>query len=108
MPLNGHFGGHLHFALGLTYNIFRTIRIKGKLQFPKGCNVLSATTKLNPETEAAAYEIYHRKYEMKMYLAGVSVPRVEDITEALWGSMVSPSTISNMNRKIYGHIENWK
>jgi putative transposase len=45
---------------------------------------------------------------IEMYLAGVSVRRVEDITEALWGSKVSPSTISNMNRKIYGHIENWR
>ena len=31
---------------------------------------------------------------IEMYLAGVSVRRVEDITEALWGSKVSPSTIS--------------
>ncbi len=45
---------------------------------------------------------------IEMYLAGVSVRRVEDITEALWGSRVSPSTISNMNKKIYGHIENWR
>lgn len=27
---------------------------------------------------------------MKMYLAGVSVRRVEDITEAIWGKTVSP------------------
>ena len=31
---------------------------------------------------------------MEMYLAGVSVRRVEDITEALWGTRVSPSTVS--------------
>ena len=31
---------------------------------------------------------------IEMYLAGVSVRRVEDITEALWGSKVSASTIS--------------
>jgi hypothetical protein len=30
-----------------------------------------------------------------MYLAGVSVRRVEDITEALWGTRVSPSTVLN-------------
>ena len=35
-----------------------------------------------------------------MYLAGVSVRRVEDITEALWGTRVSPSTVSDLNRKI--------
>ena len=43
-----------------------------------------------------------------MYLAGVSVRRVEDITEALWGSKVSPSTISELNKKAYVHIEDWR
>jgi len=43
-----------------------------------------------------------------MYLAGVSVRRVEDITEALWGTKVSPSTISNLNKKIYTQIEVWR
>ena len=38
---------------------------------------------------------------IEMYLAGVSVRRVEDITEALWGSKVSPSTISELNKKAY-------
>ena len=42
---------------------------------------------------------------IEMYLAGVSVRRVEDITEALWGSKVSPSTISGLNEKAYVHIE---
>ncbi len=43
-----------------------------------------------------------------MYLAGVSVRRVEDITEALWGTKVSPGTISNLNKKVYQHIETWR
>ena len=43
-----------------------------------------------------------------MYLAGVSVRRVGDITEALWGSRVSPSTISVLNKKAYVHIEDWR
>lgn len=43
-----------------------------------------------------------------MYLAGVSVRRVEDITEALWGSKVSPTTISELNKKAYVHIEEWQ
>ena len=38
---------------------------------------------------------------IEMYLAGVSVRRVEDITEALWGARVSPSTVSDLNKKIY-------
>ena len=45
---------------------------------------------------------------IEMYLAGVSVRRVEDITEALWGSKVSPSTISKLNKKAYVHIEDWR
>jgi transposase-like protein len=45
---------------------------------------------------------------IEMYLAGVSVRRVEDITEALWGEKVSPSTISNLNQKVYGRIEDWR
>ena len=43
-----------------------------------------------------------------MYLAGVSVRRVEDITEALWGTRVSPATVSDLNKKIYGAIEAWR
>src|SRR5258708_25903641 len=43
-----------------------------------------------------------------MYLAGVSVRRVEDITEALWGTRVSPSTVSDLNKKIYGTIAAWR
>ena len=42
---------------------------------------------------------------MEMYLSVVSVRRVEDITEALWGARVSAGTISNLNKKIYGSIE---
>ncbi len=45
---------------------------------------------------------------MEMYLAGVSVRRVEDITEALWGTRVSPSTVSNLNKKLYSQIETWR
>ncbi|MBU5458435.1 IS256 family transposase [Oscillibacter sp. MSJ-31] len=45
---------------------------------------------------------------IEMYLAGVSVRRVEDITEILWGSKVSPATISELNKKAYVHIEDWR
>ena len=64
--------------------------------------------------ETAINERYRRRESsveeamMEMYLAGVSVRRVEDITEALWGTKVSPSTVSEMNRKIYEHIETWR
>ena len=45
---------------------------------------------------------------IEMYLAGVFVRHVEDITEALWASTVSPSTISALNKKAYVHIEDWR
>jgi putative transposase len=45
---------------------------------------------------------------IQMYLAGVSVRRVEDITEALWGERVSASTVSELNQKIYATIEAWR
>jgi transposase-like protein len=45
---------------------------------------------------------------IEMYLAGVSVRRVEDITQALWGERISPSTVSELNQKIYGTIEAWR
>ncbi len=43
-----------------------------------------------------------------MYLAGGSVRRVEDITEALWGTRVSTSPVSNLNKKIYATIDAWR
>src|SRR5882762_223389 len=33
---------------------------------------------------------------------------VEEVTEALWGTRVSPSTVSELNKKIYGTIEAWR
>ena len=41
---------------------------------------------------------------IEMYLAGVSVRRVE----ALWGTRVSPSTVSDLNKKIDETIETWR
>jgi len=45
---------------------------------------------------------------IEMYLAGVSVRRVEDITEALWGTRVSSGTVSKLNQKIYKKIDAWR
>jgi transposase-like protein len=64
--------------------------------------------------ETAIIERYRRRESsveealVEMYLAGVSVRRVEDITEALWGSRVSPSTISELNQKIFQRVEEWR
>jgi putative transposase len=71
--------------------------------------------KLRQQTfETAIIERYRRRESsveealIEMYLAGVSVRRVEDITEALWGTRVSPGTVSNLNKKIYVQIEAWR
>jgi putative transposase len=45
---------------------------------------------------------------VEMYLAGVSVRRVEDITQALWGTRVKSSTVSELNQKIYACIHEWR
>jgi putative transposase len=64
--------------------------------------------------ETAIIERYRRREAsveealVEMYLAGVSVRRVEDITEALWGARVSSGTVSRLNQKIYRHIEAWR
>ena len=55
--------------------------------------------------ETAIIERYRRRESsvekalIEMYLAGVSVRRAEDNTRALWGSKVSPATISELNKK---------
>jgi transposase-like protein len=85
-----------------------------KLQTRAG-EVSLKVPKLRRQTfETAIIERYRRREAsveealMEMYLAGVSVRRVEDITEALWGTRVSPGTVSNLNKKIYEQIEAWR
>ena len=64
--------------------------------------------------ETAIIERYRRRETsveealIEMYLAGVSVRRVEDITQALWGTRVSASTVGDLNQKIYKQIEEWR
>ena len=64
--------------------------------------------------ETAIIERYRRRESsveealMEMYLAGVSVRRVEDITEALWGMKVNAGTVSDLNQKMYERIEKWR
>ncbi len=63
--------------------------------------------------ETVIIECYRRRESsveaalIEMYLADVSVYRVEDITEVLWSAKVSPGIISNLNKKTYEHIEIW-
>src|ERR1700757_4577406 len=64
--------------------------------------------------ETAIIERYKRREAsveealVEMYLAGVSVRRVEDITEALRGTRVSSGTVSRLNQKIDRHLETWR
>ena len=81
----------------------------------KAGEVTLKVPKLRRQTfETAIIERYRRREAsveealMEMYLAGVSVRRVEDITEALWGTRVSPGTVSNLNKKIYAQIAAWR
>jgi putative transposase len=85
-----------------------------KLQTKAG-EVRLKVPKLRAQTfETAIIERYRRRESsveealIEMYLAGVSVRRVGDITEALWGTRVSPSTVSDLNKKIYATIEAWR
>ena len=85
-----------------------------KLQTKAG-EVTLKVPKLRRQTfETAIIERYRRRdisieeAIVQMYLAGVSVRRVEDITEALWGTRVSSGTVSKLNQKVYKHIERWR
>ncbi len=81
----------------------------------KAGDVSLRVPKLRRQTfEPAIIERYQRREScveealIEMYLSGVSVRRVEDITEALWGTRVSPSAVSNLKKKIYAKIEKWR
>ncbi|MBQ7249667.1 MAG: transposase, partial [Deltaproteobacteria bacterium] len=64
--------------------------------------------------QTAIIERYRRRESsvdealVEMYLAGVSTRRLENVAEILWGNKVSPSTISELNQKAYGQIEQWR
>ena len=85
-----------------------------QLQTKAGAVTLKMPRLRNAPFETQIIERYRRRESsieeamIEMYLAGVSVRRVEDITEALWGTRVSPSTVSELNQKIYSHIEAWR
>jgi putative transposase len=85
-----------------------------KLQTKAGEVALKVPRLRNAPFETQIIERYRRRESsieeamIEMYLAGVSVRRVEDITEALWGTRVSPSTVSELNQKIYAHIDAWR
>lgn len=85
-----------------------------KLETKAGAVTLKVPKLRTLPFESAIIERYRRREAsveealIEMYLAGVSVRRVEDVTEALWGTRVSSGTVSNLNQKIYKHIEAWR
>ena len=81
----------------------------------KASKVSLKVPKLRRQTfETAIIERYQRRESsveealIEMHLAGVSVRRVEDITEARCSTRVSPGTVSNLNKKIYAKIDTWR
>src|SRR5262249_52292271 len=76
-----------------------------KLQTKAG-EVRLEMPKLRAQTfETAIIERYRRRESsveeavIEMYLAGVSARWVEDITEALWVTLVSPLTVSDLKKR---------
>jgi putative transposase len=93
---------------------YRAGHYERQLQTKAGEVTLKVPKLRKQALDTAIIERYRRRESsveealMEMYLAGVSVRRVEDITEALWGTRVSASTVSDLNQKIYQRIEAWR
>lgn len=90
----GHYDRKLHTKAGEV-----TLQVPRLRNLPFETEIIERYRRRESSVEEALVE---------MYLAGVSVRRVEDITEALWGTRVSPSTVSELNQKIYVQIEAWR
>jgi len=90
----GHYDRQLHTQAGEV-----TLSVPRLRNLPFETEIIERYRRRESSVEEALVE---------MYLAGVSVRRVEDITEALWGTRVSPSTVSELNQKIYAQIEAWR
>ncbi len=94
----GYRAGHYERSLGTTSG-----EVSLKVPKLKGVSFETAIIERYRRRESSVEEAL-----IEMYLAGVSVRRVEDITEALWGTKVSPATISELNKKAYVPIEDWR
>lgn len=90
----GHYKRKLHTKAGEV-----TVKMPKLRSLPFETQIIERYKRRESSVEEALVE---------MYLAGVSVRRVEDITEALWGTRVSPSTVSELNQKIGQQIETWR
>ena len=90
----GHYDRKLHTKAGEV-----TLQVPRLRNLPFETEIIERYRRRESSVEEALVE---------MYLAGVSVRRVEDITEALWGTRVSPSAVSELNQKIYAQIDVWR
>ena len=90
----GHYNRQLHTKAGEV-----TLQVPRLRNLPFETEIIERYRRRESSVEEALVE---------MYLAGVSVRRVEDITEALWGTRVSPSAVSELNQKIYAQIDVWR
>ncbi len=91
---DGHYDRQLHTKAGEV-----TLKVPRLRKLPFESAIIERYKRREISVEEALVE---------MYLAGVSVRRVEDITQALWGTRVSPSTVSELNQKIAVQIEEWR
>lgn len=69
----------------------------------KGARFATAVIERYKRREASVEEAM-----IEMYLAGVSTRRIEDVSEILWGASVSAATVSNLNDKAFGAVEDWR
>jgi len=90
----GHYNRKLHTTSGEV-----TLKVPKLRTLPFETAIIQRYRRRETSVEEALIE---------MYLAGVSVRRVEDITQTLWGTKVSPSTLSDLNKKVYVKIEEWR
>jgi len=90
----GHYKRELHTKAGQV-----TLKVPRLRSLPFETQIIERYRRRESSVEEAL---------MEMYMAGVSVRRVEDITEALWGQRVSPSAVSDLNKKLYVRIEKWR
>ncbi|HPS53764.1 MAG TPA: IS256 family transposase, partial [Phycisphaerae bacterium] len=90
----GHYKRKLHVAAGEV-----TLKVPKLRSLPFETQIIERYRRRESSVEESLVE---------MYLAGVSVRRVEDITEALWGTRVKPGVVSSLNQKIYERIEAWR
>jgi transposase-like protein len=90
----GHYSRRLHTQAGEV-----TLNVPRLRSLPFETQIIERYRRRESSVEEALVE---------MYLAGVSVRRVEDITEALRGTRVSPSTVSELNQKIAARIDEWR